>query len=65
MGSGPDRHIMDAASVQLKLKTSSGEKLKLMMMRGEGPLFGNLGGGEIQRTGVQAIGAWFERHAQH
>lgn len=64
-GAAPTSSIMDAASVQLKLKTTSGEKLKLMMMSGEGPLFGTLGGGEIQSTGVQAIGAWFERHAQY
>ena len=63
-GAAPTSEVMDRATVQLKLKTTSGEKLKLMMMRGEGPLFGSLGGGEIQRTGVDAIGAWFERHAQ-
>jgi hypothetical protein len=54
--------IMDHASVALKLRTTEGEKLKLLMMRGEGML-GGLGGGETQRQGVQAIGEWFARQA--
>ncbi len=49
--------IMDGAAVTLKLKTSDGEKLKLMLMRGDGPLAG-LGGGEAQRQGVEALAAW-------
>lgn len=53
--------IMDKTSVALKIRTSDGEKLKLMMMRGEGAL-GGLSGGETQRQGVQAIGEWFSRH---
>ncbi len=53
--------IMDGASVALKLRTVEGEKLKLLMMRGDGPL-GGLGGGETQRQGVQALGEWFARH---
>lgn len=62
-GAMPTAEIMDRASVQLKLKTTGGEKLKLMMMRGEGSVFERLGGGEIQREGVHAVGEWFERHA--
>jgi hypothetical protein len=54
--------IMDRVSVALKLRTTDGEKLKLMMMRGDGPL-GGLGGGETQRQGVRALGEWFEHHA--
>jgi hypothetical protein len=50
--------IMDKAAVTLKLKTTNGDKLKLSMMRGTGPL-GGLGGGEDQQQGVQALGAWF------
>lgn len=50
--------IMDRAAVTLKLRTSDGEKLKLMLMRATGPL-GGLGGGETQRQGVEALGAWF------
>jgi hypothetical protein len=49
--------IMDGAAVTLKLKTTDGEKLKLMLMRGTGPL-GGLGGGDAQREGVEALGAW-------
>jgi hypothetical protein len=54
--------LMDGAAVTLKLKTTDGEKFKLMMMRGTGPL-GGLGGGEDQRQGVEALGAWFGEHA--
>lgn len=49
--------VMDGAAVTLKLKTTDGEKLKLMLMRGTGPL-GGLGGGETQREGVEALAAW-------
>ena len=52
--------IMDGAAMTLKLKTADGEKLKLMMMRGTGPL-GGLGGGEEQREGLQALGEWFRQ----
>jgi len=54
--------IMEKAAVTLKLKTTDGEKLKLMMMRGTGPL-GGLGGGEDQRSGFEALGAWFGEQA--
>lgn len=54
--------IMDKAAVTLKLRTSDGEKLKLTMMRGSGPL-GGLGGGEDQRLGVEALAQWFEARA--
>jgi hypothetical protein len=52
--------IMDGAAVTLKLKTTDGEKLKLMLMRGDG-LFGGLGGGETQREGVEALAAWLAK----
>src|SRR5262245_6304687 len=51
--------IMDHAAVDLRIKTRSGEDLKLMMMRGEGALLGKLGGGEAQRRGVEALAEWF------
>jgi hypothetical protein len=54
--------VMDKAAVTLKLKTTDGEKFKLTMMRGTGPL-GGLGGGDDQRQGVEALGAWFGEHA--
>jgi hypothetical protein len=53
--------IMDGAAVTLKLRTTDGEKLKLMLMRGAGPLAAP-GGGETQRQGVEALGAWFAEH---
>jgi hypothetical protein len=55
--------IMDGAAVSLKIRTTDGDKLKLTMMRGTG-LFGNLGGGETQRQGVEAVAAWFAEHAR-
>jgi hypothetical protein len=55
--------IMDGAAVTLKVRTTDGEKLKLTMMRSTG-LFGNLGGGETQRQGVEAVAAWFAEHAR-
>jgi hypothetical protein len=50
--------IMDKAAVTLKLRTTEGEKLRLTMMRYTGPL-GGPGGGEDQRSGIEALGAWF------
>jgi hypothetical protein len=40
-----------------RLRTTDGEKLRLMMMRGSGT-FGKLSGGEDQRSGVEALAAW-------
>jgi len=54
--------ILDQVAVTLKLRTVAGEKLKLMMMRGDGPL-GGLGGGETQRQGAAALGAWFDQNS--
>ena len=54
--------IMDGVAVTLKLHTTDGEKLKLTMMRGSGPLAG-LGGGEDQRQGVEALAGWFAARA--
>jgi hypothetical protein len=53
--------ILDHAAVRLEIKKTDGEKLKLMMMRGEGKLFGGLGGGEAQRQGLEALAEWFGR----
>ncbi len=54
--------ILDATAIKVELKTTDGEKLKLMMMRGTG-LLGGLGGGEAQREGVEALAEWFRRRA--
>jgi hypothetical protein len=51
--------ILDHAAVRLEIRTTEGEKLKLMMMRGEGKLLGGLGGGEPQRLGLEALAEWF------
>ena len=51
--------VMERAAVTLKVETTDGDKLKLTMMRGTGPL-GGLGGGETQRQGVEAVAAFFE-----
>jgi hypothetical protein len=53
--------IMDRQAVRLTLKLRDGEKLKLMLMRGEGSALGRLGGGEVQRQGVEALAGWFRR----
>jgi hypothetical protein len=53
--------IMDHAAVRLEIRTTGGEKLKLMMMRGEGKVLGKLGGGEAQQRGVQALAEWFRQ----
>ena len=54
-----DAAILDHAAVRLELRTTGGEKLKLMLMRGEGKTLGKLGGGEAQRRGLEALADWF------
>jgi hypothetical protein len=51
--------ILDHAAVRLEIRTTDGEKLKLMMMRGEGAVLGKLGGGEPQLRGLEALAGWF------
>jgi hypothetical protein len=51
--------IMDHAAVRLEIRTKDGQKLKLMLMRGEGKILGGLGGGEVQRQGLEALAGWF------
>jgi hypothetical protein len=51
--------VMDRAAVKLQVRTTGGEKLKLMMMRGGG----KIGGGEGQRRGVEALARWFQAAA--
>ena len=45
--------------MRLDIRTTDGERLKLMLMRGEGALLGKLGGGEAQRLGLEALAGWF------
>jgi hypothetical protein len=54
-----DSAVLDHAAVRLEIRTTDGEKLKLMLMRGEGKILGGLGGGEPQRRGLEALGEWF------
>jgi hypothetical protein len=56
-----DAIALDHAAVRLQIATTDGERLKLMLMRGEGRIIGGLGGGESQRLGVRALGDWFSR----
>jgi hypothetical protein len=56
-----DAAILDHAAVRLEIRTTDGEKLKLMLMRGEGKLLGGLGGGEPQQQGLEALAEWFSR----
>jgi hypothetical protein len=51
--------ILDHAAIRLEIKKADGEKLKVMLMRGEGKLLGGLGGGEAQRQGLEALAGWF------
>ena len=51
--------ILDHAAVRLEINKTDGEKLKVMLMRGEGKLLGRLGGGEAQRRGLEALADWF------
>jgi hypothetical protein len=53
--------ILDHAAVRLEIKTMDGDKLKVMLMRGEGKVLGKLGGGEAQRTGLEGLADWFSR----
>ncbi len=49
--------IADHSALSLDLRTTEGTRWKLMLMHGEG-IFGGLGGGQLQREGVQALGRW-------
>jgi hypothetical protein len=51
---------LDAAALTVELRTTDGEKLKLMMMKGGTGMLGGLGGGESQQEGVRALAAWLQ-----
>jgi len=53
--------ILDLAAITLTLRTTGGTKMKLMMMKGGGGLFGKLGGGEDQQKGILALAGWMQR----
>ena len=56
-----DDLIIDKAALTLKIKTTGGEKLKLMVAKGGGPL-GGLAGGPTQENGVRAVAEWLARN---
>ena len=53
--------IMDREAAKLTLKLRDGDTVKLMMMRGSDSGFGRLGGGEVQRRGVESLADWLRR----
>jgi hypothetical protein len=55
--------IMNATSMRINFKTTDGEKVKLAVGKGSGPL-GGLMGGPTQENGVKAVNAWLARNAQ-
>jgi len=55
----PSSVIVGQSSIQIKLKTTGGEKFRFMLMDGSGP-FGALGGGADQAAGAQALLAFFD-----
>ncbi len=55
--------IMNSTSMKVTVKTTSGEKIKLMMAKGGGAL-GGLMGGATQENGVQALLGWLERNSR-
>ena len=59
-----DAAILDHSAVRLEIRTTGGEKLKLMLMRGEqGPR--RLGGGESQRQGLDSLAEWLRAIDSH
>jgi hypothetical protein len=53
--------IMNKTSLAITLKTTDGEKVKLMVGKATGPL-GGLMGGETQENGVTALVEWLQRN---
>jgi hypothetical protein len=59
----PTIAVVGALAVTLRLQTSDGQKLKLMISRGGEGTIGRMGGGQTQSEGVEALGHWFRRNA--
>ena len=57
-GSWTPSWILDAIALTVKLETTTGTKRKLTMMRGGGGMFGELGGGDAPRQGIDALAEW-------
>ncbi len=58
----PTIAVVDALAVTLRLRTTDGQKLKLMISRGGEGALGRMGGGQMQSDGVAALGEWFRRN---
>jgi hypothetical protein len=54
--------ILDQSAIKLELRTTDGEKLKLMLMHGGEGILGKVAGGEGQAEGIAALAEWFKRH---
>lgn len=54
IGDSPSAMIMDGSTLDLRVWTTEGEKLRFSLMHGEG-LSGLIGGGAHQRNGVEAL----------
>lgn len=55
-GSDPSGVMVSQVAIQVKIKTTNGEKYRFSMMDGEGKgLLGRLGGGATQQSAVQAL----------
>ena len=59
-GGDPQSAIMNKTSLTIKIKTTAGESVKLMVGKATGPLT-KLMGGETQAQGVKAVTEWLER----
>jgi hypothetical protein len=59
----PTIAVVEALAITLQLKTTDGQKLKLMISRGGEGTLGRMGGGQTQSEGVEALGQWFRRNA--
>jgi hypothetical protein len=55
--------IMNKTSLAITIRTTAGEKVKLMVGKATGPL-GGLMGGDTQENGVNALVGWLDRHGK-
>lgn len=53
--------VVASEGFELRLRLTSGQKLKLMAMSGDGRLLGALGGGQTQQTGSEALLNWLSK----
>jgi hypothetical protein len=53
--------ILGDAALTLRIRTTSGIKLKLHLMRGGDRFLGRMAGGEVQAQGIAALAEWMAR----